>query len=54
VGNNGHPLQNLLQALQYLFFSQLKAETIRDGSSAPEYSKPRCSLSFRGWTRRRM
>jgi hypothetical protein len=24
VGDNGHPLQNLPQALQYLFFSQLK------------------------------
>jgi hypothetical protein len=25
-----------------------RAGTIRDGSSALEYSKPRCSLSFRG------
>jgi hypothetical protein len=25
-----------------------RAGTIQDGSSAPEYSKPRCSLSFRG------
>jgi hypothetical protein len=24
MGDNGHPLQNLLQVLQYLFFSQLK------------------------------
>jgi hypothetical protein len=42
------PFKTLLRRSRTSSSVNSRVETIRDGSSALEYSKPRCSLSFRG------